>query len=212
MCLQGGIPSRLRWQLLRHVVRAVHKAVPGMHINGFTALEVPEAAGGSGSHSRSTCGGCRRWDLRLCRGTAAQILDDEIRAVLCPDKISIEECLEVHCTSPGVGLRSNMTMVFRAIERPEHWGSPHAACAGTAARDGRLHRVCGPAVRPHGRADLPHGAGAAGTDVCETVLVHAVARIAFRATSPTCRPPGITLGTDGVRQMLAAGSNDLGAP
>src|SRR5204863_464410 len=99
----------------------VHDAVPQMHIHGFTALEVLEGAKRLGESLTSYLHRLRDAGLKSLPGTAAEILDDEIRAVLCPDKLTTEEWLEVHRTAHGIGLRSNVTIMFGAVERPQHW-------------------------------------------------------------------------------------------
>ncbi len=93
-----------------------------IHIHGFTALEVTEGAEALGEPARRLpAAAARRPGCKTLPGTAAEILDDEIRAVLCPDKINTEEWLEAHRTAHSVGLRSNVTIMFGSIEQPGHW-------------------------------------------------------------------------------------------
>ena len=103
--------------------------------------------------------------LRTLPGTAAEILDDEIRAVLCPDKINTEEWLEAHRTAHSVGLRSNITIMFGSVEQPAHWARHLVAHPRPAEGDRRVHRVRAAAVRAHGRADLPAAQGPARPDL-----------------------------------------------
>ena len=106
VCLQGGIHPSFDGDFYVDVVRAVKDAVPGMHIHGFTALEVTEGAKRLGEPLAAYLTRLKDAGLGSLPGTAAEILDDEIRAVLCPDKVNTEEWLEAHRTAHQVGLRS----------------------------------------------------------------------------------------------------------
>ena len=97
------------------------KAVaPAIHIHGFTALEVPEGARRLGVGLRRVPARLKDAGLATLPGTAAEILDDEVRAVICPDKVNTEEWLEVHRVAHSIGLRSNVTIMFGHVERPVH--------------------------------------------------------------------------------------------
>ena len=104
-----------------HVLGAVRAGSPDIHIHGFTALEVTEGARRSGLPLPDYLVLLRDAGLRTIPGTAAEILDDEVRAVLCPDKIDTEQWLEAHRAAHGVGLNSNVTIMFGAIEQPRSW-------------------------------------------------------------------------------------------
>ncbi|MGH3928895.1 MAG: 7,8-didemethyl-8-hydroxy-5-deazariboflavin synthase CofG, partial [Pseudonocardiaceae bacterium] len=121
VCLQGGIHPSFDGEYYLTVCRAIHEAAPGIHIHAFTALEVTEGARRLGEPLVDYLHRLRAAGLKTLPGTAAEILDDEVRAVLCPDKITSEEWLEAHRVAHSVGLRSNVTMMFGAIEAPVHW-------------------------------------------------------------------------------------------
>src|SRR4029079_6061378 len=95
--------------------------VPGMHIHGFTALEVTEGARRLGEPLTDYLTRLKRAGLKTLPGTAAEILADEVRQVVCTDKVNAEEWLAAHEAAHLVGLRSNVTMMFGAIEQPRHW-------------------------------------------------------------------------------------------
>src|SRR5215218_5606510 len=119
--LQGGIHPSFDGDYYLHVAEAVHRAMPAIHIHGFTALEVHEGARRLGEPLRDYLLRLKGAGLASLPGTAAEILDDEVRAVICPDKVTTEEWLEVHRVAHSVGLRSNITIMFGHVESPRHW-------------------------------------------------------------------------------------------
>ena len=210
VCLQGGIHPDFDGSYYVDVARAVHEAVPDIHIHGFTALEVAEGARRLGEPLADYLRRLRAAGLRSLPGTAAEILDDEVRAVLCPDKISTDEWLEVHRTAHEVGLRSNVTMMFGSIEQPEHWVGHLLRTRALQRETGGFTEFVGlPFVHMAAPIYLKRAARR-GPTWREVVLVHAVARIAYRHDIPNVQASWVKLGVGGARQLLAAGVNDLG--
>ncbi|MGI8758791.1 MAG: 7,8-didemethyl-8-hydroxy-5-deazariboflavin synthase CofG, partial [Acidimicrobiales bacterium] len=121
VCLQGGIHPDFDGDYYVRVTRAVRAVAPGIHIHGFTALELTEGARRLGEPLAGYLRRMAEAGLKTLPGTAAEILDDEVRAVLCPDKVTTEEWLEAHRLAHGVGLRSNVTIMFGSVERPRNW-------------------------------------------------------------------------------------------
>ena len=121
VCLQGGIHPSFDGDYYIDVTRAVKDAVPDIHVHGFTALEVTEGARRLEEPLADYLRRLMDAGLRSLPGTAAEILDDEIRQVICPDKIDTDEWLEAHRTAHGLGLRSNVTIMFGTVEQPVHW-------------------------------------------------------------------------------------------
>ena len=148
--------------------------------------------------------------LRSLPGTAAEILDDPVREILCPDKINTEEWLEAHRIAHSVGLRSNVTIMFGAVETPRSWARHIAPHARPAEGDRRLHRVRAAAVRAHGVADLPQASARRGPTFRETLLMHAVGRIAYHGQIDNIQASWVKIGMGGLRQLLQAGVNDAG--
>jgi len=210
VCLQGGIHPDFDGDYYIDVARAVHEAVPGMHIHGFTALEVTEGARRNGEPLAEYLTRLRDAGQQSLPGTAAEILDDSIRDVLCPDKITTEEWLEAHRVAHSVGLRSNVTMMFGSVERPEHWARHLLATRELQEETGGFTEFVGlPFVHMASPIYLQRRARR-GPTFREVVLVHAVARIAYRGRIDNIQGSWVKLGFTSISQLLQAGANDLG--
>ncbi len=210
VCLQGGIHPRFDGNFYVEVTRAVRERVPEMHIHGFTALEVMEGSRRLQEPLESYLLRLQEAGLRSLPGTAAEILDDEVRAVLCPDKITTDEWLEVHRVAHGIGLRSNVTMMFGSVERPAHWVRHLLRTRSLQRETGGFTEFVGlPFVHMASPVYLKRAARR-GPTWRETVLVHAVARIAYAHDIDHVQASWVKLGRVGAQQLLAAGVDDLG--
>jgi len=208
--LQGGIHPSFDGDYYLHVAEAVHEAVPGMHIHGFTALEVHEGARRLGEPLRDYLLRLKAAGLASLPGTAAEILDDEVRAVICPDKVTTEEWLEVHRVAHSVGLRSNITIMFGHVERPRHWARHLLRTRALQAESGGFTEFV-PLPFVHMAAPMYRKRQSRpGPTFREAVLIHAVGRIAYRSLIDNIQVSWVKMGADGVRQALLAGVNDLG--
>jgi FO synthase len=208
--LQGGIHPSFDGDYYLHVAEAVHEAVPGMHIHGFTALEVHEGARRLGEPLRDYLLRLKAAGLASLPGTAAEILDDEVRAVICPDKVTTEEWLEVHRVAHSVGLRSNITIMFGHVERPRHWARHLLRTRALQAESGGFTEFV-PLPFVHMAAPMYRKRQSRpGPTFREAVLIHAVGRIAYRGLIDNIQVSWVKMGADGVRQALLAGVNDLG--
>jgi 7,8-didemethyl-8-hydroxy-5-deazariboflavin synthase CofH subunit/7,8-didemethyl-8-hydroxy-5-deazariboflavin synthase CofG subunit len=210
VCLQGGIHPDFDGDYYIEVARAVKDAAPDIHVHGFTALEVTEGARRLGEPLASYLRRLMAAGLRSLPGTAAEILDDEIRATLCPDKITTEEWLEAHRVAHSVGLRSNITIMFGSIERPVHWARHLVRTRDLQKETGGFTEFVGlPFVHMAAPIYLQRKARR-GPTWREVVLMHAVARIAYHGLIDNIQASWVKLGPDGARQLLMAGVNDLG--
>jgi 7,8-didemethyl-8-hydroxy-5-deazariboflavin synthase CofH subunit len=210
VCLQGGIHPDFDGDYYVSVAKAVKEVAPSIHMHGFTALEVTEGARRLGVPLRDYLLVLQEAGLSSLPGTAAEVLDDEVRAVICPDKVTTDEWLEAHRIAHSIGLRSNITIMFGHVERPVH-------VARHLVRTRALQRETGgftefvPLPFVHMATPLSlAGKARKGPTFREVLLMHAVGRIAYRGTIDNIQVSWVKVGIRGARQALQAGCNDLG--
>jgi FO synthase len=208
--LQGGIHPDFDGDYYIDVCRAVADAAPGIHIHGFTALEVTEGAKRLSEPLGEYLRRLIDVGLRSLPGTAAEILDDGIRSIICPDKVSTEEWLHAHETAHRVGLGSNVTIMFGSVEQPVHWARHLIVTRELQKRTGGFTEfVPLPFVHMASPIYLQRKSRR-GPTFRETLLMHAVARLAYSGLIDNIQASWVKIGIEGVRQLLRAGVNDLG--
>ena len=210
VCLQGGIHPEFDGDYYVRVTQLVKHAVPSMHVHGFTALEVLEGSRRLGESLESYLSRIKDAGLASLPGTAAEILHDDIRAILCPDKVTTEEWLMVHETAHRLGLRSNVTIMFGSVENPRHWISHILATRALQDRTGGFTEFIPlPFVHMASPVYLKRRARR-GPTWREVVLMHAIGRIAYRGSIDNVQASWVKLGIPGVVQLLQGGVNDVG--
>ncbi len=208
--LQGGIHPDFDGEYYLDVCRAVKDAAPEIHVHGFTALEVTEGAKRLGEPLDQYLRRLMDAGLRSLPGTAAEILDDDIRFLLCPDKVNTEEWLECHRVAHQVGLRSNITIMCGAVEEPKHWARHILRTRDLQKETGGFTEFV-PLPFVHMAAPIYlQRKSRRGMTFREVLLMHAVGRIAYHGLIDNVQASWVKIGVAGARQLLQAGVNDLG--
>ncbi|HYM73117.1 MAG TPA: 5-amino-6-(D-ribitylamino)uracil--L-tyrosine 4-hydroxyphenyl transferase CofH [Stellaceae bacterium] len=210
VCLQGGIHPEYTGATYLGVCRAIKAAVPGLHIHAFSPLEIWQGAKTLGRTLPDFLAELRDAGLNSLPGTAAEILDDEVRAIICPDKVKTAEWLQVMEAAHGVGLRATVTIMFGHVDRYEHWARHLLRVRELQARTGGFTEFVPLPFIPMEAPISLKGGARLGPTYREAVLMHAVARLALHPLIPNIQTSWVKLGSAGAAACLNAGVNDLG--
>ncbi len=210
VCLQGGIHPAYTGQKYLDICHIVKRVAPQMHIHAFSPLEIWQGAKTLGVSLGEFLTRLQEAGLATLPGTAAEILHDEVRATLCPDKIRSAEWAEVMTVAHGLGIRSTATMMYGHIERLEHQAHHLLLIRELQRRHGGFTEFV-PLPFVAGEAPMfLRGRARRGPTFREAVLVHAVARIALFPLVPNIQASWVKMGPEGVAACLHAGANDVG--
>ena len=210
VCMQGGIHPDYSGQTYLDIVETVRHAAPDIHIHAFSPLEVWQGANTLGVSLEEFLKKLKAAGLNTLPGTAAEILDDELRQTLCADKLSSEEWLEVMETAHKVGFKTTATIMYGHIDRPEHWAK-HLLQILSLQRRSKGFTEFVPLPYVHMEAPLYlKGLSRRGPSFREAVLMHAVARLVFHGQIENIQTSWVKMGLDGVTACLNAVANDLG--
>lgn len=210
VCLQGGIHPKFDGDYYVDVIAAVRAGSPDIHIHAFSALEVFEGARRSEMSLVDYLTRLKEAGLKTLPGTAAEILDDPVRAILCPDKINTSQWLEVHEAAHSIGLRSNITIMFGAVEDPSSWAKHLLVTKELQKKTGGFTEFV-PLPFVHMATPIfLKGRSRKGPTFRETVLMHSVARLHYASLINNIQVSWVKLGIEGSREILKAGANDVG--
>ena len=210
VCMQGGIHPEYTGETYLEILRTVKAAAPDIHVHAFSPLEVWQGASTLGWSLEDYLSELARAGLGTLPGTAAEVLDDRVREVLCPDKVRTAQWLQVMEAAHSVGLRSTTTIMFGHVDGPENWARHLLALRQLQQRTGGFTEFV-PLAFVHMEAPIYlRGKARAGPTFREGVLMHAVARLALHPHITNIQASWVKMGPQGVITCLDSGANDLG--
>ncbi|ANH92022.1 bifunctional FO biosynthesis protein CofGH [Streptomyces sp. NPDC058319] len=210
VCMQGGIHPDLPGTAYFDIARAVRERVPGMHVHAFSPMEVVNGASRTGLSIREWLTAAKEAGLDSIPGTAAEILDDEVRWVLTKGKLPTATWIEVVTTAHELGIRSSSTMMYGHVDQPRHWLGHLRTLAGIQQRTGGFTEfVTLPFIHTNAPVYLA-GIARPGPTVRDNRAVTAMARLLLHPWIPNIQTSWVKLGTEGAAEMLRSGANDLG--
>ena len=210
VCMQGGIHPDYTGDTYLSLCRALKKALPDLHIHAFSPLEVSQGAATLGLSVREFLLALKDAGLGSLPGTAAEILDDEVRAVICPDKLNTAQWIEVVQQAHALGIPTTSTVMYGHIEGPTAWARHLLALRDLQERTGGITEFV-PLPFVHMEAPMYiKGRARRGPTFREAILMHAVARLALHPLIPNIQTSWVKMGAAGAKACLAAGANDLG--
>lgn len=210
VCLQGGIHPHFTGDTYLSIVRAVKEAVPNMHVHAFSPLEVHHGAETLGLPLAEYLDRLKAAGLATLPGTAAEILHEDVRQILCPDKLTTQRWLEVVRTAHQRGLKTTSTIMFGHVDHPGHWADHLLHLRHLQEETGGISEFV-PLPYVHMEAPLwRRGQSRSGPTFREAVLMHAVGRLVLNPLIPNIQTSWVKMGAEGAAFCLQAGANDLG--
>jgi FO synthase len=210
VCMQGGIDPKMPVTAYADLVRAIKERVPGMHVHAYSPMEIVTAAAKAGVSVREWLTDLKAAGLGTIPGTAAEILDDDVRWVLTKGKLPASAWVDVVTTAHQVGIRSSSTMMYGHVDHPRQWLGHFRVLAGVQDVTGGFTEFVGlPFIHTNAPIYLA-GIAKAGPSWRENRVVHAMARILLHGRIDNIQCSWVKLGDDGTREMLNGGCNDLG--
>ncbi|BCY05821.1 bifunctional FO biosynthesis protein CofGH [Actinoplanes sp. L3-i22] len=210
VCMQGGIDPKMPVTAYADLVRAVKQRVPGMHVHAYSPMEIVTAASKAGVSLKEWLTDLREAGLGTIPGTAAEILDDDVRWVLTKGKLPTATWVDVVTTAHQVGIRSSSTMMYGHVDHPRQWLGHFRVLAGIQDVTGGLTEfVALPFIHTNAPIYLA-GIARPGPTWRENRVVHAMARVLLHGRVDNIQCSWVKLGDEGTRVMLNSGCNDLG--
>ncbi|MET8023390.1 bifunctional FO biosynthesis protein CofGH [Streptomyces avermitilis] len=210
VCMQGGIHPDLPGTAYFDIAKAVKERVPGMHVHAFSPMEVVNGATRTGLSIREWLTAAKEAGLDSIPGTAAEILDDEVRWVLTKGKLPTATWIEVITTAHELGIRSSSTMMYGHVDQPRHWLGHFRTLARIQQQTGGFTEfVTLPFIHTNAPVYLA-GIARPGPTTRDNRAVMAMARLLLHPHIPNIQTSWVKLGTQGAAEMLRSGANDLG--
>jgi FO synthase len=210
VCMQGGIHPDLPGTAYFDIAAEVKRRAPEMHVHAFSPMEVVNGASRTGLSIRDWLIAAREAGLGTIPGTAAEILDDDVRWLLTKGKLPAATWIEVVTTAHELGIRSSSTMMYGHVDNPAHWLGHLRVLARIQDQTGGFTEFVGlPFIHTNAPIYLA-GVARPGPTLRENRIVHAMARILLHGRIDNIQCSWVKLGVDGSRQMLIGGVNDLG--
>jgi FO synthase len=210
VCLQGGIHPDYDGNTYLSVLAAAKRAAPDIHVHAFSPLEIHHGAATLGLPVSDFLGALRDAGLGSLPGTAAEILDDEVRAVLCPDKVATRRWLDIVGEAHALGIRTTATIMFGHVDAPEHWARHLLRIRDLQRETGGFTEFVPLPFVPMEAPIFLKGRARMGPSFREAVLMYAVARLALNPWIRNIQISWVKMGPNGAGVALASGANDLG--
>ncbi|MGW0705758.1 bifunctional FO biosynthesis protein CofGH [Streptomyces sp. NPDC002643] len=210
VCMQGGIHPDLPGTAYFDIAKAVKTRVPDLHVHAFSPMEVVNGATRTGMSIREWLAAAKEAGLGSIPGTAAEILDDEVRWVLTKGKLPTATWIEVVTTAHELGIRSSSTMMYGHVDQPRHWLGHLRTLARIQQQTGGFTEfVTLPFIHTNAPVYLA-GISRPGPTMRDNRAVTAMARLLLHPHIPNIQTSWVKLGTEGAAEMLRSGANDLG--
>jgi FO synthase len=210
VCMQGGIHPGYTGQTYMDICHAIKQASPDMHIHAFSPLEIWQGAKTLGLDIKTYLQQLIEAGLSTLPGTAAEILDDEVRDTLCPEKIRTEQWLHVMETAHSLGMKTTSTIMYGHIETPIHWARHLLRLRALQVKTGGFTEFVPLPFVPEEAPMYLKGLSRKGPTFREAVLMHAVARLVLHGQIHNIQTSWVKMGEQGVAACLNSGANDLG--
>jgi len=210
VCLQGGIHPSYNGNTYKSIISAIKATQPELHIHAFSPLEIWQGASTLNQDLGEYLLELNQLGLNTLPGTAAEILDDQIRDVICPDKINTSEWLTVMKTAHEIGMKSTATIMFGHVEKPIHWARHLLHILNLQKETGGFTEFVPLPFVPMEAPMYVRGQSRYGPTLRESILMHSVSRLVFNKHIPNIQTSWAKMGIGGIEECLNSGANDLG--
>jgi FO synthase len=210
VCIQGGLPRDLNGSHYADLLRAIKSRLPKLHLHAYSPMEIVYGVEKTGLSLSEHLRTLKEAGLGSIPGTAAEILDDDVRRLLSPNKLRVRQWIDVIRAAHALGIPSTSTMMYGHVEEPAHWVR-HLLLLREIQRDTGRFTEFVPLGFIHSQTRLFRtGRARPGSSFAEHLLVHALARILLNGHVPNIQVSWVKLGFEGALACLEAGANDFG--